>query len=139
MSDGAQSGTLSGRRFDSWAEAAPALGAATCAWQGLDGLRHGSAPTEWPPGATHLWAWDDDVWWLARADRWGVTLSRLATTTSEWVGSEQAAAEFEVYDAEPWGDTEGRLSPAARAARPGRVEVAEVIGEAPVQFLRLGF
>lgn len=134
-----RAGSLSGWRRSDWVELAGLLGSATAAWQALSGLETGRVPSAWPDGATHLWAWDVDRWWLARQDRWGCTLS-LLTEQSPVAGADASAdVVFTIFEALPWESEDGRLSPVARRRRPATVTVAEVVGPRPVQFMRLEF
>lgn len=125
-------GTLIGSFATSWQDVVPRLSGMTCVWQAITGLGRGSAPSEWPAGATHLWAWSAESWIIVRPTRGGLAVGQLIAGNRSGDGE---AVVYRRYPAEVWPAGEGRISSSARRALPRDCYVVEVEGQVPLQFI----
>lgn len=114
-----------------WDEITPLLAGCTCAWADLDGF-HAGAPSDGPPLATHLWAWDECRLLRVRVDGDCGIVGELSLTDP---GHGEAVTVTE-REAPSWPAGEGRVS-AGTEWRDRNIRIYQVAGLMPLEFARL--
>lgn len=115
----------------SWFSARALLAGTTCAWSDLDGFH--LAPADTLPdslvGATHLWAWGSDVCYRLRLDDGEALVASLRPGAGDTV--------IAVRRARSWAAADRQVGPLPAEAHDLDLELLEIAGSSPVQFLRI--